>query len=167
MRHQANTKTFGRNPSHRRVLYHQLTTSLIEHGRIKTTLDKAKAIRGLVDQMITYAKEGSLHAKKQARKIIKNKTAFKRLFSDLQKEFRDLPNIGGYSRILKVGTRRGDNARMVLMELVNYIPKIKAQQEESVAESGASKKKFGKKSAAETSAKTASTEKTTKKTKKS
>ena len=144
MKHRAETQTFGRSSSHRKALYYQLTTSLIEHGRIETTMEKAKAIRGLVDQVITYAKDGSLHAVKQARKVIKNKIAFKRLFSDLRDEFRKLPNQGGYSRIYRLGYRRGDNAPLVLMELLNFVPKLKAakgkKDEEAVGAEATQKK---------------------------
>lgn len=135
MKHQTETQTFGRSSSHRSALYNQLTSSLIEYGRIKTTLAKAKAIRGLVDQVVTYAKDGSLHAMRQARGVIKNKTAFKRLFSEIRDEFNKLPNCGGYTRIFHVGHRKGDNAPMVLMELLNFTPKVKSEKDKKGKES--------------------------------
>jgi large subunit ribosomal protein L17 len=130
MRHGIVTKTFGRNPDHRKMLYKLLVTSLIEQGRITTTLSRAKAIRPLVDKMIGLAKEGGLHAKRQARAVILKKQAFIRLFSEVRDDFLALPNQGGYSRILKWKRRTGDNAPMVLMELLNYKSK-KPEGEES------------------------------------
>jgi large subunit ribosomal protein L17 len=142
MRHRAQSKRFGKSPTHRKVLYNQLATSLIEHGRIRTTLKRAKAVRGLVDNLIGYAKKDTLQAKRMARTVITNRVAFKRLFSEHKEAFLKLPNEGGYSRIFKTGFRRGDNAPMALMELLDFIPKIKTEKgTEKTKEAAPAKKK--------------------------
>ena len=130
MRHRTITGTFGRNPSHRKMLFKMLVTSLIERGRITTTLPRAKAIRPLVDKVIGFAKDGSLNAKKAARRVILKKEAFQRLFGEIRTDFGALSNPGGYSRILKWKRRKGDNAPMVLMELLNF--KLKADTDKSL-----------------------------------
>ncbi len=134
MRHKVNNKTLGCGPSHRRMLHKQLVTQLIEHGRIVTTLARAKAIRPDVDKVVTYAKTATLHAKRSARRMILNKVAFKRLFAEVGTDFNELPkHQGGYSRIIRWKMRKGDNAQLVLMELLTYKPKVKEPESDDKA----------------------------------
>lgn len=130
MRHQVVSKRLGCRPSHRRMLINQLVTSLVEHGRVTTTVTRAKAIRPVVDRMVLYAKDGSLTAKRAARRVILNPNAFKRLFGEIRKDFLALENhSGGASRIIRSKLRQGDNASLVVMELLNFKPKPKEKKE--------------------------------------
>ena len=120
MRHQRAGKKLGRDSAHRRALYANLAGALIEHGRIKTTEAKAKAVKPLAEQMITLGKRGDLSARRQAISELRSQDAVRRLFDDVAPRFADRP--GGYSRIVKLGQRQGDAAAMVYLELVDYEP---------------------------------------------
>jgi large subunit ribosomal protein L17 len=95
-----------------------MVTSLLEHERIVTTTPKAKELRKLADQMITLAKRGDLHARRQALSVIRDKGVVDKLFSQLKDEYMD--RNGGYTRIIRTGTRAGDAAPMAIIELTNY-----------------------------------------------
>ena len=118
MRHQRSGKKLGRDSAHRKALYANLACSLIEHGRIKTTEAKAKAVKPFAEQMITLGRRGDLHARRQAMAQLRSQEIVHRLFADVGPRFADRP--GGYSRIVKLGPRQGDGADMVYLELVDY-----------------------------------------------
>jgi large subunit ribosomal protein L17 len=120
MRHQRAGKKLGRDAAHRRALYANLACSLIEHGRIKTTEAKAKAVKPVAEQMITLGRRGDLHARRQALSYLRSQEIVHKLFSDVAPRFAERP--GGYSRIVKLGARQGDAAEMVYLELVDYVP---------------------------------------------
>src|SRR5215208_4733050 len=116
MRHQRAGKKLGRDAAHRKALYSNLTGALIEHGRIKTTVTKAKAVKPVAEQMITLARRGDLHARRQAVAFLRSKDVVHKLFAEVGPRFKDRP--GGYSRIVKIGPRPGDAAEMAYLELV-------------------------------------------------
>ena len=118
MRHQRSGKKLGRDSAHRKALYANLACSLIEHGRIRTTEAKAKAVKPFAEQMITLGKRGDLHARRQAMAQLRSQEIVHRLFADVGPRFAERP--GGYSRIVKLGPRQGDGADMVYLELVDY-----------------------------------------------
>lgn len=120
MRHARTGKKLGRDSSHRRALYANLACSLIEHGRIKTTEAKAKAVKPFAEQMITLGRRGDLHARRQALAELRSQEIVHKLFSDVGPRMAERP--GGYSRIVKLGARQGDAAEMVYLELVDYVP---------------------------------------------
>ena len=120
MRHARTGKKLGRDPSHRKALYANLACSLIEHGRIKTTEAKAKAVKPFAEQMITLGRRGDLHARRQALAELRSQEVVHKLFSDVGPRMSERP--GGYSRIVKLGNRPGDAAEMVYLELVDYEP---------------------------------------------
>ena len=110
-------RTFGRNSSRRKALFQALAISLIEHEGIKTTLPKAKELRSFIEPLITLAKDDSVSNRRLAFSKIRNKSAVGKLFSDLGPRFKDRP--GGYSRIIKIGFRKGDAAPIAFIELVD------------------------------------------------
>jgi large subunit ribosomal protein L17 len=117
MRHQRTGKKLGRDSAHRRALYANLASELIEHERIKTTLTKAKAVKPIAEQMITLGRRGDMHARRQAVAYLRSKDIVHKLFADLGPRFAERP--GGYSRIVRLGPRQGDAAEMVYLELVD------------------------------------------------
>ena len=110
-------RTFGRNSSRRKALFQALAISLIEHEGIKTTLPKARELRSFIEPLITLAKDDSVNNRRLAFSKIRNKSAVGKLFSDLGPRFKDRP--GGYSRIIKIGFRKGDAAPIAFIELVD------------------------------------------------
>src|SRR5687767_7956465 len=120
MRHARAGKKLGRDSAHRRALYANLAGALIEHGRIRTTEAKAKAVKPFAEQMITLGRRGDLAARRQAVSKLRSKAVVHRLFEEVAPRFKDRP--GGYSRIVKLGPRQGDAAEMVYLELVDYEP---------------------------------------------
>jgi large subunit ribosomal protein L17 len=120
MRHRRAGKKLGRDSAHRRALYSNLAGALIEHGRIKTTEAKAKAVKPFAEQMITLGKRGDLHARRLALAELRSQFVVHQLFSEVAPRFADRP--GGYTRIVKLGPRLGDAAEMVYLELVDYLP---------------------------------------------
>ena len=120
MRHHRAGKKLGRDASHRKALYANLAGSLIEHGRIKTTEAKAKAVKPFAEQMITLGKRGDLAARRQAIAELRSQDVVRHLFTDVAPRFAERP--GGYTRIVKLGPRLGDAAEMVYLELVDYEP---------------------------------------------
>ncbi|MCL4288722.1 MAG: 50S ribosomal protein L17 [Thermoleophilia bacterium] len=124
MRHHKTGRKLGRDSAHRKALYANLASSLIEHGRIRTTEAKAKEVRPIVEQMITLGKRGDVHAHRQAVAFLRSKSIAHILFSEVAPRFADRP--GGYTRIVKIGPRQGDAAPMAYLELVDYQPQAKA-----------------------------------------
>jgi large subunit ribosomal protein L17 len=120
MRHARTGKKLGRDASHRRALYANLACSLIEHGRIRTTEAKAKAVRPYAEKMITLGRRGDLHARRQVLSELRSQEVVHQLFADVAPRMADRP--GGYTRIVKIGPRQGDAADMVYLELVDYDP---------------------------------------------
>jgi large subunit ribosomal protein L17 len=121
MRHHRAGRKLGRDAAHRKALYANLTASLIEHGRIKTTVAKAKEVRPVAeDMMITLGRRGDVAARRHALKFLRSQDVVHKLFSDVGPRFADRP--GGYSRIVKLGPRQGDAAEMAYLELVDFVP---------------------------------------------
>ena len=120
MRHHRAGKKLGRDAAQRRALYANLASSLIEHGRIKTTEAKAKAVKPIAEQMITLGRRGDIHARRQALAFLRTQEVVHQLFSEVAPRFKERP--GGYTRIVKLGRRQGDAAEMVYLELVDYEP---------------------------------------------
>lgn len=128
MRHQRSGKKLGRDSAHRKALYANLTASLIEHGRIRTTETKAKAVRPIAEKMITLGRDGSIHARRQALAYLRTQEVVHTLFSEVGPRFRDRP--GGYTRVVKLGPRQGDAAPMAYLELVDFVPGVAHEHEE-------------------------------------
>ncbi len=151
MRHRHSGRQLGRNSSHRKAMYRNMATSLLEHGRIKTTEAKAKELRKVVERLITLSKrvtpgaiEGAkspeeaarlkaqrVHAVRQARQWVKDRDVLQKLFSEYSERFETRP--GGYTRIMKIGRRAGDNAPMTIIELVEAMDGSGSQVEAAPA----------------------------------
>ncbi len=116
MRHRKKGRQLGRQTKHRRALFRNLVTSLLDQERIETTEAKAKEIRGFADRMITLGKEGTLPARRRALGFLRSKSVVSKLFDDVASRFKGRP--GGYTRIIKTRRRIGDAAEMVAIELV-------------------------------------------------
>ncbi|MED5354063.1 MAG: 50S ribosomal protein L17 [Nitrospinota bacterium] len=117
MRHLKAGRKFGRTSAHRKALFRNLVEALIQRERISTTLAKAKELRGKVEKTITLGKKGTLHARRQAFKLTPQKETIRKVFGSLAERYANRP--GGYTRIIKIGARRGDNAPMAYIELVD------------------------------------------------
>src|SRR5437763_644300 len=109
----------GSGPAHERLMLANLATSLFEHDRITTTQAKAKRLRPLAERLVTFAKRGDLHARRQVMTVIRDKDVVHKLFAEIGPKFAERP--GGYTRIVKVGPRKGDNAPMAVIELVEAL----------------------------------------------
>src|SRR6476469_6487335 len=131
MRHQKKTIRLGRTADHRRALLANQVCALIEHQRIKTTLAKAKAVRPLAERMVTLGKNGSIHARRRALAVLRQKSIVKKLFDDIAQ--RSAERNGGYTRIVKLGARKSDSARMAFIEWVDaeYIVEEKPKKEKA------------------------------------
>ncbi|HXK29719.1 MAG TPA: 50S ribosomal protein L17 [Candidatus Binatia bacterium] len=116
MRHRKSGRQLSRNSSHRWALMRNLVTALLRDEKIQTTDPKAKELRRWADRVITLGKAGSLHARRQVLGIVQDKAVVRKLFDTIAPRFKDRP--GGYTRIIKIGWRRGDAAQMSLIELV-------------------------------------------------
>jgi large subunit ribosomal protein L17 len=138
MRHQKKTVKLGRTAEHRKALLANQVCSLIEHQRIKTTLAKAKAVRPLAEKMVTLGKQGSLHARRTALAVLRQKNAVKKLFDDIAPRSAD--RNGGYTRIIRLGVRKSDAAPVAFLEWVDAPVVI----DEPVAEEKGRKRKGAK-----------------------
>ncbi len=118
MRHLKSGRKLGRTASHRKATLANLAAALIEHKSIITTTPKAKEARGVVERLITFAKRGDLAARRQVLRTIPDKKLVKELFEDIAPKYEGRP--GGYTRVIKIGSRKGDNAPMAVFELVGY-----------------------------------------------
>src|SRR5450432_585805 len=148
MRHQKKTLKLGLTAAHRKALLANQVCSLIEHQRIKTTLAKAKAVRPLAEKMVTLGKKGSLHARRTALAVLRQKNAVKKLFEDIAPRSAD--RNGGYTRIVKLGARKSDSAPVAFIEWVDA-PEV---VDEPVLEETGKKSKAGKAPEAEAEKKT-------------
>ena len=149
MRHLKTGRKLGRSTAHRKALFRNMVTALIRRERIRTTLAKAKELRSHVEKTITLGKKGTLHAKRLARKVVVEKEAFSKLFGPLSDRY--AKRSGGYTRIIKIGNRRGDDAPMAFIELVDRegdTPAPKAKSEKKAAPKKAAAKKPEKKAEA-------------------
>ena len=129
MRHRKAGKRLGRNSAQRKALLRNMVTSLLDHERIVTTTPKAKEVRRIADKMITLAKRGDLHARRQALSVVRDKDVVAKLFSELREAYMD--RNGGYTRIIRTGNRIGDAAPMAILELVAYQQKEAAAGEDA------------------------------------
>jgi large subunit ribosomal protein L17 len=127
MRHRKAGRKLGRTSSHREAMFRNMVTSLFEHDRIVTTTPKAKEARRIADKMITLAKKGDLHARRQALSYIRSKDVVAKLFEVTRLQFVD--RNGGYTRIIQTGVRHGDAAPMAILELVGYQENIVLQSD--------------------------------------
>ena len=118
MRHRKAGRKLNRTTAHRKAMLRNMVTSLLEHERIVTTVPKAKEARRVADKMITLGKRGDLHARRQALAYIRSDEVVNKLFSELSEQYADRQ--GGYTRIIRTGTRVGDAAQMAIIELVDY-----------------------------------------------
>ncbi len=128
MRHQKKTIKLGRTAEHRKALLANQVCSLIEHQRIKTTLAKAKAVRPLAERMVTLGKNGSIHARRTALAALRQKNAVKKLFDDIAP--RSAERNGGYTRIVKLGQRKSDSAKMAFIEWVDMAEVVEGKPAE-------------------------------------
>ena len=117
MCHRSGLRKLNRTSSHRKAMLSNMTVSVLLHEQVKTTLPKAKEVRRVVDKMITLAKRGDLHARRQAASYLRDDAVVKKLFSVLGERYKERP--GGYTRVLKAGFRYGDAAPMAFLELVD------------------------------------------------
>ncbi len=118
MRHLKKGNHLGRTASHKKALMRNMDAQVIEHKEIKTTLAKAKELRKYVERMITYGKRGSVHHRRLAFKFLQNKEAVTALFEEIAPAYED--RNGGYTRIIKLGNRKGDNAEISIIQLVGF-----------------------------------------------
>ena len=128
----------GSGPAHERLMLANLATSLFEHDRITTTEAKAKRLRPLAERLITFAKRGDLHARRQVMTVIRDKDVVHKLFAEIGPKFATRP--GGYTRIIKTGPRKGDNAPMAVIELVEELRSVVAEAEKARGTRVAAKK---------------------------
>jgi large subunit ribosomal protein L17 len=148
MRHRSKTVKLKRNASQRRALLANLACNLIEHGRIKTTLGKAKALRPVAEKLITLAKRDDLHSRRLAIAFLRQKETVKKLFAETAPASKDRQ--GGYCRITKLGARMSDSAPMAIIEWVDRPASDEPVEEVAAAEEAPPEKKAAKKKAAET-----------------
>ena len=130
----------GGSPAHQRLIVSNLATQLFEHGRITTTEAKARVLRPVAEKLITKAKRGDLHNRREVLKTVRDKTVVHMLFTEIAPTFAERP--GGYTRITKIGPRKGDNAPMAVIELVTeaYEPKADKPAKKTAAKKSAAKK---------------------------
>jgi large subunit ribosomal protein L17 len=133
MRHNKTGRRLGRNSSHRAAMMRNMVTSLLEHEKITTTDTRAKELRKVAEKMITLGKRGDLHARRQALRVIRDRQDVGKLFAQIGPRYKDRP--GGYTRILRLGNRLGDNAPQVIIELVEeeFTPRVRKAASEDVA----------------------------------
>ena len=139
MRHRKASLKLNRTTSHRKAMFRNMVTSLFKHDRIRTTGPKAKELRRWADHIITLAKRGDLHARRQALSIIREKDVVHKLFEEAQERFGN--SAGGYTRIVKLGRRAGDAAPLSLIELVVPEAAGKKKDKKKAKKSAAEKKK--------------------------
>jgi len=126
MRHLKSGRKLGMDSSHRRAVMRNMVTSLIEHERIQTTDTRAKELRKIADRMVSLGKRGDLHARRLAMRVIRQKEIAKKLFEEIAPRFKDIQ--GGYTRIIKVGRRHGDNAPVSIIEFSALVKEEKGKK---------------------------------------
>lgn len=142
MRHKKTFRKFSRTSSHRRAMFANMAMALVEHGRIQTTEAKAKDLRRVVEKLVSLGREGTLDARRRAigelggpgkavarQGQVTTRNAVQKLFGELAERFKDRP--GGYTRVIKLGPRRGDNAPMAVIEFVDYLQVEGVQEPEA------------------------------------
>jgi large subunit ribosomal protein L17 len=127
MRHQVRGRKLGRTPAHRKALFRNQLSSLVREERIRTTLEKAKELRPLAEKVVTQGRRDTLHARRQVNRLISDRELVKKLFEEIAPRFHERP--GGYTRIIKLGPRRGDGAEMAYLEFVDRGESEAAPQE--------------------------------------
>lgn len=130
-------RRLGGSPAHQRLILSNLATALFEHGRITTTETKARVLRPLAEKLITKAKRGDLHNRREVLKTVRDKSVVHTLFTEIAPKFADRP--GGYTRITKIGPRKGDNAPMAVIELVQEPYQANPSQKKAEAKKAADK----------------------------
>lgn len=158
MYHGKAGRKLGRTSSHKEAMFRNMVTSVIKHERIRTTDAKAKELRKLAEKMVTLGKRGDLHARRQVLAVLRDKSLISKLFGELAERYRN--RAGGYTRIVKVGYRFGDNAPVSILE---FIPEEKKKEKTTPKAKAKTKAKNKAETAVET--KTASKAKTKTKTK--
>jgi large subunit ribosomal protein L17 len=133
MRHRKSGKKLGRPTAHRYAMLRNMAISLVEHGRIETTVTRAKALKMYVEPLITLGKKGDLAARRLALKKLPNKATVHNIFDNIAPKFAERP--GGYTRIIKTGVRRGDNAQLAIIE---FVEDIKSKDTEKLEDTGKS-----------------------------
>src|SRR5688572_1791372 len=141
MRHRNDHRKLSRNSSHRRALLRNMVTDFLDHGRLVTTLPKAKEVRPLAEKMITLGKRDNLHARRQVQSYLLREAVAKKVFGSIAPKFSD--RAGGYSRIIKLGNRKGDGADLAIIELLGS--ELEAKKAERAAKAEAKESKKGKK----------------------
>jgi large subunit ribosomal protein L17 len=144
MRHNKNFNHLGRKSAHRKAMLSNLACSLILHKRITTTTAKAKALKMYVEPLITRSKDDTTHNRREVFSLLKSKTSVSELFREISPKIGDRP--GGYTRILKIGSRLGDNAEMCILELVDYNENMLAAKDDK---KGTSRRRRGAKKKAD------------------
>jgi len=116
MRHRVKGRKLGRSPAHRKAMFRNQLASLVKEERIKTTLHKAKELRPIAEKVVTQGKRDTLHARRLVNRFLPERELVKKVFDDIAPRFQSRP--GGYTRIIKLGPRRGDRAEMAVIEFV-------------------------------------------------
>ena len=119
MRHRKKVPKLGRPPAHRDAMLRNLTTDLLRHERVTTTLAKAKAVRSMAERMVTLGKRDTLHARRRAARVIRDGEVVRKVFNELAPRYAERP--GGYTRIMKLARRAGDRAEMAIIEMVEAV----------------------------------------------
>jgi large subunit ribosomal protein L17 len=138
MRHNSGNRKLGRTTPHRLSMMSNMVVSLITHERIETTQAKAREVRRLAEKMITLGKKNTIHSRRQAFAVLKDEAIVKKVFDVLGPRFAQRP--GGYTRMLKIGFRHGDNAKMTILELVERSAKAEPEVEKAEEEKTEEKK---------------------------
>jgi large subunit ribosomal protein L17 len=133
MRHLKAGRRLSRTTEHRQAMLRNLVTSLLEHERVETTRAKAKEVRQWADQIITLAKRGDLHARRQSLALVRSKKVVAKLFGELRERYLERP--GGYTRIIPLGLRLGDGAPLSIIEMVGRPEKLPKSQKKKAASS--------------------------------
>jgi len=129
MRHRVHGRKLGRTTAHRKALFRNQLSALFVHERIVTTLAKAKELRPIAEKLVTLARTGTLPARRKVLTMVPNKETVTRLFDEIAPRFMDRD--GGYTRIMRLGRRRGDGAELAIIEFVDYVPEEKGESEGS------------------------------------
>ena len=146
MRHQLSGRKLGRTTPHRWALFKNMAVSLVEKGRVETTLAKARELRSFADHLVTLGKRNDLHARRQAYSFMRSRTAVQKLFGDLAPRFKD--RNGGFTRIFRLGFRHGDSAPMAVIEYLSEVIQTAADIEKNKVKKTAAKPKVAKTKAA-------------------
>lgn len=139
MRHRKAGRKLGRTASHRKALMANLAVSLLLHKKIKTTVEKAKEARSFIERLITIAKKDTVAARREVRKRIRSRQAINELFQEVAPKYSN--RSGGYTRVIKLGTRNGDTATLAFLELVDFEHYFKAKRDQAEKKKAAKEKK--------------------------